>query len=96
VYLDFFIVKHLLFYYENILLLNHTIFRGDYHAGVHKERVLTRDTDIKGLRLPSWDEVVSREYESWEEVLVKIDTSKLTIDDAAKYIIESLEGAGNE
>ena len=29
----------------------------------HRQRVESRVTDIPGLKLPSWDEVISREYE---------------------------------
>jgi len=32
----------------------------------HRQRVETRTGDISGLRLPTWEEVASREYERWE------------------------------
>ncbi|MGA2236451.1 MAG: AAA family ATPase [Terriglobales bacterium] len=32
----------------------------------HKRRVETRASDVEGLRPPTWQEVVSREYEPWE------------------------------
>lgn len=45
---------------------------------VHRLRVETRSTDISGLKLPTWDEVVVREYEPWETKHYVIDTSGQT------------------
>jgi hypothetical protein len=45
----------------------------------HRNRVETRSADIKGLRLPTWQEVVSREYEPWERNHVVIDTASRSV-----------------
>jgi predicted kinase len=45
----------------------------------HRNRVETRSADIKGLRLPTWQEVVSREYEPWERDHVVIDTASRSV-----------------
>ncbi len=41
----------------------------------HKKRVESRSTDIPNLTLPTWEEVVSREYDSWNCDRVIIDTA---------------------
>jgi len=56
----------------------------------HRERVETRMADIKDLRLPTWEEVVSREYEPWNEEVLVIDTAKISSDEAIGKILSSL------
>jgi predicted kinase len=56
----------------------------------HQRRVETRTTDISGLRLPSWDEVVSREYHRWDREHVVIDTATCSIDKSVRMIRELL------
>ena len=56
----------------------------------HRARVETRTADIKDLRLPTWEEVVSREYEPWNEEVLEIDTAKVSSDEAIGRILSSL------
>ena len=39
----------------------------------------TRATDIPGLRLPTWEEVVFREYHPWDRRHLVIDTVGRTV-----------------
>jgi predicted kinase len=41
----------------------------------HRNRVENRVTDVDGLILPSWQEVVDREYDQWETERVQVDTA---------------------
>ena len=41
----------------------------------HRRRVETRVTDITGHRLPTWDEVIAREYHAWTTPRAVIDTA---------------------
>jgi predicted kinase len=41
----------------------------------HRRRVETRSTDIPGLKLPSWDDVLGRDYEAWDRPRLVIDTA---------------------
>jgi predicted kinase len=41
----------------------------------HRRRVERRRSDIVGLRLPTWDDVLRREYEAWETVRIVVDTA---------------------
>jgi len=52
----------------------------------HRRRVEARTTDISGLRLPSWDEVVSREYHPWNHEHLVIDTADCTVDKSVSMI----------
>ena len=51
---------------------------------LHRQRVETRSVDIRGLSLPSWEKVISREYEPWEREHIVIDT-------AGRGVVESIE-----
>jgi predicted kinase len=41
----------------------------------HRRRVETRAVDIEGLTQPTWQEVVDREYDPWDQDHVIIDTA---------------------
>ena len=56
----------------------------------HRRRVETRATDISGLQLPTWEEVVSREYHSWARERFVIDTAACTVDTSVAMIREML------
>jgi predicted kinase len=45
-------------------------------AGVHRSRVESRVSDLPGLKLPSWDDVIRREYERWHREHVIVDTAR--------------------
>lgn len=40
----------------------------------HQNRVETRTTTIPGLKLPSWEDVINRTYEKWDQALC-LDTA---------------------
>jgi len=58
----------------------------------HQRRVETRVSDIAGLRLPTWQEVVAREYEPWERPHLVIDTATCSAAENVKRIREALRG----
>jgi predicted kinase len=47
----------------------------------HRRRVETRTGDIPGLRLPTWAEVVAREYEPWDRDRTVIDTARGSLEE---------------
>src|SRR5687768_4497712 len=57
----------------------------------HRRRVESRRADIPGLRLPSWEQVVAREYEPWTDAMMVIDTAASSVSDAASSICERIE-----
>jgi predicted kinase len=48
-------------------------------AKEHRRRVEARIVDIPGLRLPTWEELVSREYHPWNREHLVIDTASRTV-----------------
>ena len=45
-------------------------------AAEHRRRVETRSVDLEGHYVPTWTEVVGREYEPWQEPRLVVDTSR--------------------
>jgi predicted kinase len=45
----------------------------------HRARVENRVADIEGFRLPTWDDVVSRDYQPWTADRIEIDTSRQSL-----------------
>jgi predicted kinase len=59
-------------------------------ATKHRQRVEKRVSDIAGLRLPTWQEVVSRDYESWNRERLVIDTAEQSIDENVRLLQRAL------
>jgi predicted kinase len=60
-------------------------------AGEHRRRVEERASDIRGLPLPGWAEVVSREYDAWGRERIVVDTANLSVQQNVATIREILE-----
>jgi predicted kinase len=41
----------------------------------HRRRVENRDSDLDELKVPTWDDVIKREYEPWTEPRLTVDTA---------------------
>jgi len=52
----------------------------------HRRRVETREPDIHGLILPSWQAVLERNYSPWEEPHLIVDTASLTPHEAIALV----------
>jgi len=52
----------------------------------HRRRVETRSRDIPGSTLPSWDEVIGREYHPWDHEHLVIDAAKFRVEEAVAAI----------
>ena len=46
--------------------------------------------DIRGLRLPDWEQITSREYEPWDRSHLVIDTATRTPAEAVATILAAL------
>jgi len=57
----------------------------------HKKRVESRTTDIDGLSLPSWQDVLDREYERWTGDHVVIDTAHKSEKESKKALMKALK-----
>jgi predicted kinase len=53
----------------------------------HRRRVESRVTDIDGLKLPRWNEVVGREYDTWDRERVVLDTACRTVEENIDAVV---------
>lgn len=60
------------------------------NAAEHRARVESRATDIAGLRLPTWEEVVGRAYEPWDTAPLVIDTAGQTVEQSVAALERAL------
>lgn len=56
----------------------------------HRRRVATRQADIEGHKLPSWDDVTNREYHAWDRNRLVIDSALETVDHAVQRVTAAL------
>ena len=52
--------------------------------------VETRSTDLSGFRLPTWEEVVGREYEPWDREHIVIDTAGQDVEQSVTVLLAAL------
>jgi predicted kinase len=57
----------------------------------HRRRVEARVPDLPGHALPTWTEVVGREYQPWDHGPIRIDTAKTTVEEAVAMLASHLE-----
>jgi predicted kinase len=60
----------------------------------HRRRIEARLPDIPGLRLPTWQEVISREYQPWNRQHIVVDTSASSVEQNVNRIREVLSSTG--
>ena len=60
----------------------------------HRRRVQARVPDLPGQTLPTWAEVVGREYQPWDRDLIRIDTAKIGVEQAVAIISSHMERTG--
>lgn len=56
----------------------------------HRRRIEARESDIPGLELPAWKDVVGRDYHEWEGERVCLDTAGKSIEDAFGELLRLL------
>jgi predicted kinase len=54
----------------------------------HQRRIESRQPDIAGHTLPTWQSVLAREYEPWNRERLVIDTARLTVAQALGTLTE--------
>jgi predicted kinase len=59
-------------------------------ADEHRRRVETRSTDISGLRLPTWQEVESRDYHPWDREHIVIDTATRSVEENVNILRDAI------
>lgn len=56
----------------------------------HRRRIVSRASDIGGLRLPSWQDVEGREYQPWPEPVIHIDTAGRSPQECFNLLLSAL------
>jgi predicted kinase len=56
----------------------------------HRRRAETRVSDIPGLRLPTWQEIVSREYHPWDREHLVVDTARQSVEQSVQMLREAI------
>jgi len=56
----------------------------------HRRRAEMRISDIPGLQLPTWQEIVSREYHPWDREHIVVDTALRGVEQNVKMLREAL------
>lgn len=56
----------------------------------HKRRVETRKSTSSGLKLPTWQEVLNKDYDAWETKHFTLDTAFDTVSESVEKIIATL------
>jgi predicted kinase len=57
----------------------------------HKKRVETRQPEVEGLKLPTWEEIKTREYHSWDSESMIIDTANKTAEECFQQLKEKIK-----
>jgi predicted kinase len=52
----------------------------------HKKRVENRSNDITGFSMPTWKEVIQRNYEEWDKPRIKLDTANKSVQDCVELL----------
>jgi predicted kinase len=63
-------------------------------ARQHRNRVDTRVATVPGLRLPTWDDVVAREYHAWTAARLIVETSGRPEQESVDELLAELRASG--
>jgi len=57
----------------------------------HRRRAETRASDVPGLTKPSWEEIVTYDYDDWARSPIVVDTAKQGVNEAVVALLSKLE-----
>lgn len=58
---------------------------------LHKRRVESRISDVKGLLLPTWQDVINRYYKTWTRQRIIIDTANKSITECQNELEQAID-----
>ena len=56
----------------------------------HRKRAEKRTSDIPGLALPSWKQIVSREYHPWNHERIVVDTAGQSVEQSVQMLRKAI------
>jgi predicted kinase len=65
-------------------------------AGEHQRRVESRTTDVPGLLLPNWADVMARDYHPWDRERLVIDTAHRTVAESVTAVHAAIASRAGE
>jgi predicted kinase len=63
---------------------------------LHRRRVEARTGDIAGLTLPTWQQVVERQFQPWSEPRLRLDSAALSPQEAVETILRHVSGPARD
>ena len=60
----------------------------------HRRRIETRTVDVAGLALPTWEDVVQREYHAWTADRIVVDTAAQSPQRTVERLLDEMHSAG--
>ena len=63
-------------------------------ASEHRRRVESRSAGIPGHQLPTWSDVIERDYHPWERDRLIVDTAILDVNESVGIILAALSVRG--
>ena len=60
-------------------------------ADEHRRRIEARSPDIPGHRLPTWSDVITRDYRAWNGERLVIDTARLNVEASVRAILSAAD-----
>ena len=69
--------------------INIEIFCSDKNE--HKTRIENRQPTVKGLALPTWENVQNRAYHAWDKPIISIDTAGQSSEQSLKQLLSKLD-----
>ena len=58
----------------------------------HRRRVEGRTSDIPGFTMPTWGDVMAREYDAWEREHLVMDSATSSVDESVRVICAAISG----
>ncbi|MGB0843925.1 MAG: AAA family ATPase [Alphaproteobacteria bacterium] len=58
----------------------------------HRNRIETRFADIKNHKLPTWEDVQNRQYETnWVSERIRVDTANISVSQACAWLLRKIQ-----
>ena len=57
----------------------------------HRNRIESRQSDISGLQLPTWNKILEREYEQWNTGHIVFDTARQSTDESVAHLFDAVD-----
>lgn len=74
---------------NNCLFVNIQVICSDINE--NQKRIETRKSEVAGLKLPTWEDVKNREFHSWKNNTITIDTANKSIEESLNELNDKIQ-----